>query len=74
MVLKDTCYTKGTLGLMDEKPALLAGLPASSPQWAEGQPWAPSCSGFRGAANCPLFLLWQVSSPPAPRCLGSTGS
>ena len=73
-MLQATCYTKATLGLMDKNPALLAGLPASWPQWAEGQPWALSCSGFRGAANCPLFLLWQVPSPPAPFCPGPTGS
>lgn len=73
-MLQATCYTKGTLGLMDKNPALLAGLPASSPQWAEGQPWALSCSGFRGASNCSFFLLWQVPSPPTPFCPGPTGS
>lgn len=39
-----------------------------------GRGTALSCSGFRGAANYPLFLLWQVPSPPALSALGPQGA
>lgn len=69
-MLQATCYTKATLGLMDRNPALLAGLPASSPQWQRD---SHGPSPVLGSGEPPTAHSSCSGKSPAPQPLSALG-